>query len=173
MWYVRFTLRGRLNLTDCDEDLTPQPKWFETEEKAQESCCSGIRYSKTHSLSTHVLRWHAAQRYWVEEAEAPFRCRLQRDGLKFSRDIAKWEARAPEKKNDNDNDNSGGGNRGGELDGDEYWGGEGGGGDGGSGSGGGSCGGDGAGFFAFPLVVHNSHAHHVVRENVDATVAWW
>ncbi|CAM9196713.1 unnamed protein product [Ectocarpus sp. 12 AP-2014] len=101
------------------------------------------------------------ERYWVEEAEAPFRCRLQRDGVKFSRDIAKWEARAPDKKNAHDNGNSGVGNPGGDLDGDEHWGGEGGGGDGGGGGGGSSGRGDGAGFFAFPLVVHNSHAHHV------------
>ncbi|CAM9944737.1 unnamed protein product [Scytosiphon promiscuus] len=38
------------------------------------------------------------ERYWVEEAEAPFRCRLQKGELKFSRDIAKWEARAPAKR---------------------------------------------------------------------------
>ncbi|CBN74550.1 hypothetical protein Esi_0030_0042 [Ectocarpus siliculosus] len=106
------------------------------------------------------------ERYWVEEAEAPFRCRLQRDGLKFSRDIATWEARAPAKKNDNDKGNSGVGSPGGDLDGDEHWGGEGVGGDGrgggvGGDGGGGNGGGDGAGFFAFPLVVHNSHAHHV------------
>ncbi|CAM9553764.1 unnamed protein product [Ectocarpus sp. 13 AM-2016] len=101
------------------------------------------------------------EKYWVEEAEAPFRCRLQRDGLTFSRDIAKWEARAPAKKIANDNGDSGVGNTGGDLDGDEHWGGEGDGADGGGAGGGGSGGGDGAGFFAFPLVVHNSHAHHV------------
>lgn len=108
----------------------------------------------------------------MEEAEAPFRCRLQRDGLKFSRDIAKWEARAPAKQNANADANGGGGTPGQELDGDEHWGGDGGGGGesgGGDDSEGGSGGGDGAGFFAFPLVVHNSHSHHVVRENAPST----
>ena len=99
----------------------------------------------------------------MEEAEAPFRCRLQKDGLKFSRDITKWEARAPVK----GKNNGVGGDRGNE---DEDWDGSGRGG-GGSESGDrvGEEGGDGAGFFAFPVVVHNSHAHHVVRTEQDET----
>ncbi|CAM9311861.1 unnamed protein product [Pylaiella littoralis] len=107
------------------------------------------------------------ERYWVEEAEAPYRCRLQRKGLKFSRDIAKWCARAAVKRKNNGSGRSGAKvDAGDELNGDECWesGGGGGGSDsggGGSGGDGGDGGGDGAGFFAFPLVVHNSRAHHV------------
>lgn len=84
----------------------------------------------------------------MEEAEAPFRCRLQRDGLKFSRDIANWEKRAPVR------NPSVGSRKGqaGKVDGDD------------SITDGSVGGGDGAGFFAFPLVVHSSHAHHVVRK---------
>lgn len=103
----------------------------------------------------------------MEEAEAPFRCRLQKDGLKFSRDISKWEARAPLKRKSN---------KGSEEAGDEFTssenercsGGSGGGGSDVGGERGTECGG-GASFFAFPLVVHNSHAHHVVRiaQNLD------
>lgn len=94
----------------------------------------------------------------MEEAEAPFRCRLQKDRLKFSRDIAKWEPRAPVKRMAKNNRRKGGGpNPGQELRGDERLSSD-------SDAGGGDGeGGDGAGFFAFPLVVHNSHAHHVVR----------
>lgn len=92
----------------------------------------------------------------MEEAEAPFRCRLQKNGLKFSRDIAKWEKRAPLRRRpaaavgagksrvderDWDNGERVGGSADGGADGD---------------------GAGGAAFFAFPLVVHNSHAHHVV-----------
>lgn len=88
----------------------------------------------------------------MEEAEAPFRCRLQRDGLKFSRDISKWEARTPvfrrgEKRSEEEGDEFAGENEracGGNIRGER------------------GTGGDGANLFAFPLVVHNSHAHHVV-----------
>lgn len=99
----------------------------------------------------------ALQRYWVEEAEAPFRCRLQKDGLKFSRDISKWEARAPvkgKKRSEEAGDEFTGENE-------RFSGGSGGGSD--IGGGRGMEWGGGASFFAFPLVVHNSHAHHVVR----------
>lgn len=97
------------------------------------------------------------QRYWTEEAEAPFRCRLQRSGLKFSRDIAKWEKRLPKKKTAGSSEQGDNGSCADHQNGRKGAGGDGGGGGGGSG-------GDGAGFFAFPLVVHNSHAHHVVRK---------
>lgn len=117
--------------------------------------------------SNASIRLHKTQGYWVEEAEAPFRCRLQKRGLKFSRDIAKWEKRRdlagkstmaaegldpvttsvkkventelhlPRSSNEErDNHENGNGEDG--------------------------CGEDAAGFFAFPVVVHSSHAHHVV-----------
>lgn len=47
------------------------------------------------STPTPPLVGTTRQRYWVEEAEAPLRCRLQRRKLKFSRDVSKWEKRAP------------------------------------------------------------------------------
>ena len=115
--------------------------------------------SHKRSFLRHAYRTFTLQRYWVEEAEAPFRCRLQKDGLKFSRDISKWEARAPAKRistkrNDEaadectgENEGSSGGTGGCSSD---------------MGGGRGMEWGGGASFFAFPLVVHNSHAHHVV-----------
>eukprot|EP00752_Nemacystus_decipiens_P002393 g2258.t2 len=101
----------------------------------------------------------APQRYWVEEAEAPFRCRLQKDGLKFSRDISKWEARVPVKrKKGKQRKNQAGDEFTSEDEGSSS------GSAGGSSDRGGRLGvewGGGASFFAFPLVVYNSHAHHV------------
>eukprot|EP00903_Cladosiphon_okamuranus_P014951 g13839.t1 len=94
-------------------------------------------------------------RYWVEEAEAPFRCRLQKNGLKFSRDISKWEARAPVRRKNNKGSQEAG--DGFTRDDHERCSGGGGGGGGRQGA---ECGG-GASFFAFPLVAHNAHAHHV------------
>lgn len=96
------------------------------------------------------------QRYWVEVAEAPFRSRLLRDKLRFSRDVSNWEKQASARgktsaairseEEDHDRrvyhqrvirDDSG------------------------VGSGDGSETNE-AAFFAFPLMMHNSQAHHVV-----------
>eukprot|EP00904_Undaria_pinnatifida_P013861 jgi/Undpi1/9605/HiC_scaffold_27.g12061.m1 len=163
----------------------------------REHFCTGSAWRQEHPEFEPKLSFYAfdtavehVERYWTEEAEAPFRCRLQRSGLKFSRDIAKWEKRAPVKKKKTGTtkklgngagwaeDQAAGGKRTGGRAGTKHGvvgegggggdsaggsgggGGDGGGGDGGGGGGGG-VGGDGARFFAFPLVVNNSHAHHV------------
>lgn len=86
----------------------------------------------------------ARQWYWIEEAEAPFRCRLSKQDLRFSRDITKWEKRRvyrPHSDECKEIEAMGGTGRDTGEEGE----------------------GEGTGFFAFPLVVHSSHAHHVVR----------
>lgn len=116
-------------------------------------------YVKLHDPQPYPIQ--KEQRLWVEEAEAPFRCRLQREGLKFSRDITKWEKRMPLTRTDEKRD------VGNVFDVDDH--------DDGIDQGESNMGkksgtseGHGAGFCAFPLVVHNSHAHHVVSERDPA-----